>query len=204
MSAAVHTAGRADAQRSRILEAARRCFAERGFHGASMASIAETAGISQGLIYRYFDGKSQIIRGIVDQQLALMAEELRQRRMTQQPLAQLLEERYFGCFEGQDRQLGLDPGLVMEISAEAARDPVIGEALRGLDRMLQEQIEDWMGRAVADGGAGVPAEQVPARALMLRFILDGMKMRQARDPDLDRDLLHRTLRDVLPCVVQGD
>ena len=48
---------RADAQRSRILAAAEKCFVQQGFHAASMASIATTAGMSPGLIYRYFPGK---------------------------------------------------------------------------------------------------------------------------------------------------
>ena len=41
MSAAPANAGRAQAQRERILEAAHKCFGERGFHAASMASIAD-------------------------------------------------------------------------------------------------------------------------------------------------------------------
>ena len=47
---------RAQAQRNRILDAAQKCFAERGFHGAGMALIADTAQMSPGLIYRYFAG----------------------------------------------------------------------------------------------------------------------------------------------------
>ena len=56
---------RAQAQRNRILDAAQKCFAERGFHGAGMALIADTAQMSPGLIYRYFAGKSELIHGIV-------------------------------------------------------------------------------------------------------------------------------------------
>lgn len=53
---------RAEKQRQRILAAARRCFVERGFHAASMATIADTAEMSQGLIYRYFESKNAIDR----------------------------------------------------------------------------------------------------------------------------------------------
>ena len=52
----------------RILDAARVCFSERGFHGASISAIAEVAGMSQGLIYRYFTNKAAIIRAITDEQ----------------------------------------------------------------------------------------------------------------------------------------
>ena len=39
---------RIGAQRERILTAAQECFIGHGFHAASMASIAETAGMSAG------------------------------------------------------------------------------------------------------------------------------------------------------------
>ena len=42
-----------------ILDAAKKCFIEHGFHAASMANIAETAGMSPGLIYRYFENKER-------------------------------------------------------------------------------------------------------------------------------------------------
>ena len=67
---------RTRAQRDRILDAAQKCFTERGFHGASMAMIADTAQMSPGLIYRYFAGKSELIHGIVSRQIELMADDL--------------------------------------------------------------------------------------------------------------------------------
>ena len=56
MSAA-KSAIKAEAQRERILNAARKCFVEHGFHAASMASIAGTitlqVGIMSGLLSRH-------------------------------------------------------------------------------------------------------------------------------------------------------
>jgi AcrR family transcriptional regulator len=60
----------AGAQRARILAAATTCFAEHGFHAASMASIAEAARMSPGLMYRYFPSKSAIVLAIIERQLA--------------------------------------------------------------------------------------------------------------------------------------
>jgi len=53
---------RAAKQRERILDAAEACFIRHGFHAASMAHIAQTADMSAGLIYRYFDGKAAIVK----------------------------------------------------------------------------------------------------------------------------------------------
>ena len=68
---AATASGKADLQRDRILHAAQCCFIEHGFHAASMASIAATAEMSAGLIYRYFASKNEIIVAIIDRQLAL-------------------------------------------------------------------------------------------------------------------------------------
>src|SRR3954463_7930814 len=53
-------------RRSQILEAAVVCFAKRGFHLASMHDISAEAGISVGLIYRYFQNKEAVIAAMAD------------------------------------------------------------------------------------------------------------------------------------------
>ena len=44
-----------------ILDAAKRAFAEKGFEGTSIAEIARTAQISDGLVYRYFRNKRELL-----------------------------------------------------------------------------------------------------------------------------------------------
>ena len=187
---------RAQMQRNRILDAAQKCFSERGFHGAGMALIADTAQMSPGLIYRYFDGKSHIIRGIVEQQLDLMAAEMQRPNRDAGTLAQLLFDSYYPAAR-RAGQPWLDSGLVMEISAEAARDRVIGEALREFDETVQSRVEDWMRKPLEQNGLGLPESEIATRALMLRLIIDGLKMRQPRQPDLDPALLRRCLDELL-------
>lgn len=51
--------------RERILEAGLREFATHGFEGATMAGIARTARISTGNIYRYYEGKKDLLRAAV-------------------------------------------------------------------------------------------------------------------------------------------
>lgn len=195
---------RAQAQRKRILAAAQACFTERGFHGASMAMIADTAQMSAGLIYRYFSGKSEIIRGIVEQQLEMMAAEMARPDHASTPMAERLFENYYRGGGPDSGQPWLDAGLVMEISAEAARDPIIGAAMRSFDATVQARIEDWLRKPVASGGLGIAETEVPARALMLRLVIDGLKMRQPRQPDLDPALLRRCLAGMLQPLLDPD
>lgn len=51
-------------KRDLIIQAALELVAEQGFHGAPMAMIADKAGVGAGTIYRYFENKDDLIRGI--------------------------------------------------------------------------------------------------------------------------------------------
>ena len=193
---------RAQAQRNRILDAAQKCFTERGFHGASMAQIAETAQMSPGLIYRYFAGKSELIHGIVSRQIELMAEDLETFQAGTQDAAALIAERFredsCGTTADGRRARMLEPALILEIVAESGRDPVIASAFDALDHNIDAALGTWLARPRELGGKGISAEHLPPRVLILRSLLDGLKMRQARDPELDLAMLRRGLQDVLP------
>src|SRR5947209_817995 len=54
-------------RRRQILLAAMVCFAKRGFHQTSMQDISAEAGISVGLIYRYFENKEAVIAAIAEE-----------------------------------------------------------------------------------------------------------------------------------------
>lgn len=66
------------ATRARILDAAERVFAERGFEGASMRDIAALAGTQVGLVHHHGGGKEELFR----QTVARRAEELSKLRLT--------------------------------------------------------------------------------------------------------------------------
>ncbi len=55
------TTPKAEATRARIREVAFRLLAEKGYEGTTMREIAEAAGTSLGLAYRYFPSKDAII-----------------------------------------------------------------------------------------------------------------------------------------------
>lgn len=52
---------RMEQNRKSILSSARKLISEGGFKDAQIQTIAEQAGVSSGLVYRYFDNKSQVL-----------------------------------------------------------------------------------------------------------------------------------------------
>jgi len=56
--------------RSRILEAARQLFAERGSDEVTMAEVAGAAGVARATVFNHFGSKHALIEGITEQVLA--------------------------------------------------------------------------------------------------------------------------------------
>jgi AcrR family transcriptional regulator len=53
------------ATRRRLIDAAEKCFAESGYHDASVVKITEAAGVAQGTFYLYFSSKKEIFDELV-------------------------------------------------------------------------------------------------------------------------------------------
>ena len=60
-----------------ILEAARRVFAERGFHDATVDEIAETAGVAKGTVYLYYHSKKDVYWAALQHGVAALYDELK-------------------------------------------------------------------------------------------------------------------------------
>lgn len=66
----------ADERKRQILDAAARLMVEKGSAGVSVQDIADEAGVSVGLIYRHFGGKSDVVTAVVVDVLDGFAREL--------------------------------------------------------------------------------------------------------------------------------
>lgn len=191
---------RVEAQRERILDAAQKCFVEHGFHGASMANIAETAGMSAGLIYRYFAGKNEIILAIVQHQLELLLDDVQLNRQVDLT-AEMIGSYGRACRSDARGARGMNPALLLEMSAEATRDPSIAAALDSFDTALRAALVAWLSDSAQNGGCELPTQVAPARALLLQLLFEGLKVRETREPDLDRALLTNALQEFVPLLL---
>jgi TetR/AcrR family transcriptional regulator, repressor for uid operon len=64
---------RSEARKQAILDAAALVFTAKGFELATMQDVAAACGMSPGNLYRYFDGKSELITGLVERDRSEMA-----------------------------------------------------------------------------------------------------------------------------------
>jgi AcrR family transcriptional regulator len=56
--------------RARLLAAARRVFAERGYHAASLDLVSERAGCTKGALYNHFGSKEGLLLALLDEHVA--------------------------------------------------------------------------------------------------------------------------------------
>jgi TetR/AcrR family transcriptional regulator, repressor for uid operon len=137
-----------DARVQHILDAALRCFARVGFSAASMRDIAKEAGVSLGLLYRYFDDKAAIVGA------AIKADSGEFRARLSAPRAQGLTGETLLAFLEREVALRSEAtvfALTSEIVAEAARNPAIAalvrENIEAAERDLAEALQGLPGRA---------------------------------------------------------
>src|ERR1700709_1094487 len=106
-----------EARRQQILEAACDCVRRAGFHGASMAEIAQAAGLSVGQIYRYFENKEAIVAAIVARDMAEMRDKFSALQNSGEPLREGIID---GCVRSMNDQYDLErSALMLEVLAEA-------------------------------------------------------------------------------------
>ncbi|HEX6210398.1 MAG TPA: TetR/AcrR family transcriptional regulator C-terminal domain-containing protein [Methylomirabilota bacterium] len=65
-------------KRERILAAATRVFAQRGFFGSQVADVARAAGVAAGTVYLYFRGKDDLLVSLFEQTVRAAIEEGRE------------------------------------------------------------------------------------------------------------------------------
>lgn len=186
---------KAHRQRQRILDAAEKCFIESGFHAATMAHIATTAAISPGLIYRYFESKSAIVRAIIERHLETDGCRFIDGHEAAQPLCEGLLE-VFDCWRrGADPKL--NAALMLELTAESTRNAELAQFVRAQDRAVSKSLAARLQREARAHGKELTATELHGRAVILQCVVEGLASRAVRDPTLRPATLRPVLQQVI-------
>src|SRR6266567_7024026 len=136
---------------TQILDAALVCFAKRGFHQASMHDISAEAGISVGLIYRYFENKDAVISAMADRHKKEIHEVLE--RAQQAPtLLESLEILFTAhCCEDAPQVVS---AFVVDLYAEASRNSHVADLVRDVLETAMAGVKDLVAQAPEVQNAG--------------------------------------------------
>jgi AcrR family transcriptional regulator len=186
---------RAARQRERILDAAERCFIKSGFHAASMARIAQTADMSAGLIYRYFDSKSAIVKAIIERHLESDHHKMVGRLRSAEDVSRTILEIFAAWRRRDDPKI--DPVLMLELAAESTRDPEIARAVRSKDQTIGGRLVKIVLSGAQARGLRLTLPAARSRAVMLQCLVEGLALRVVRDPKLRRSTVKPALDAIL-------
>jgi AcrR family transcriptional regulator len=155
-------------RRRQILRAAMACFARRGFHPTTMNDISAEAGISVGLIYRYFDSKDAVITFMASEHLDDLRRVLEQARLAP-TLFEALEQVSICHCEEQPEHIHV--AFVADLFAEAARNEQVRVLVRDVTQFFIDSVTDLI--ATSDEAKTVPQGIVPRTAA--EIIVDSMR-----------------------------
>ena len=184
--------------RRRLLDAAARVFAKRGYRGASVEEISSEAGYTIGALYSNFSGKEEVLLALLEQQVARIAERIvTAARAANDPADKLrAAAREWMAFLDDEPELY---ALMIEFWTIWVRDdeqrPHHGRrfaAAREYIGGLIQQKADEMGVTMR-----LPPDQIGAVVMALA---DGLALQYLADPDAVPKELYPS---VLPILVQA-
>ncbi|HET9366597.1 MAG TPA: TetR/AcrR family transcriptional regulator [Candidatus Udaeobacter sp.] len=186
-------------RRSQILEAALVCFAKRGFHQTSMHDISGEAGISVGLIYRYFENKEAVISAMADRHKTEISEMLDRARQAPSLLESLEILFTAHCCEDAPQVVS---AFVVDLYAEASRNPHVADLVRDVLDTAMDGVTDLIARAPEGQNAGndlrpeVLAELIfaVARGMLMLDVLRPQQMTAAERRERQLEVTRRLWR----------
>jgi len=186
-----------NARRAQIMEAARACFARRGFARSTIQDICKEANLSPGAIYRYFKSKDDIVFAIGDEQYGTalaVIEEMKGRR-TALEILDFLGERFFGLLAQPAAEESMRVDL--ELWAETLRN----SRMRG---QFHDNLVSWrdaLAALIEMGQAeGLFDQRLDPKASGLVFIAAflGLELQRAVAPELvDAPQFYDALRSLI-------
>ncbi len=164
-------------RRAQILAAAMKCFSLRGFHQTSMLDLSAEAGISVGLIYRYFASKEAVIAAMAEEHKREF-EELFERAQTAPTVLDSLEILLTShCTKGTPQ---MHAAFVIDLFAEAGRNPAIAASVGGVLETLRRGMTGLVSRVpeMRTAAHGLEPSEIAdlilatARGSMMRDVLE--------------------------------
>ena len=164
-------------RRDQILQAAMICFAKKGFHQTSMHDISAEAGISVGLIYRYFESKEAVISTLAEEHKKELQDLLERAKQAPTVLDSLEILLTAHCCEDNPQ---MHCAFVVDLFAEAGRNPRIANLVVDVLETGMAGVTEVIARApeMRDPPHGLTPREVTelifatARGSMMRDVLE--------------------------------
>jgi AcrR family transcriptional regulator len=178
--------------RDRLIEAAARVFARRGFHGASVEEVADEADYTKGAVYSNFGSKDELFLAVLEARLKVQADFYRQLESRASSQRDQDVPGLLPCLDQLDETWCL---LQVEFWLYALRNAPVRERMAALYRQYRAQLAPI---AQPYASAEIEPEEIAAVAIALYH---GLTLQWHADPGVVRpDLIACVLRAIQPGV----
>ena len=140
-----------DLTREKLIEAASRVFAERGYDGAGVQEIARRAGLTTGAIYGRFKGKAELLREVIAQCSSDELDELFNQHRFEGHASDIVLVAGSHLVDRRDAEVQRGDALLLEAFVASRRDPEIRDAVRALMDERADRLGAVLETAKADG-----------------------------------------------------
>jgi len=165
-------------RKTQILDAAIVCFAKRGFHLTSMHDISAEAGISVGLIYRYFANKEAVIGAMAERHKNEIHQVLERARQAP-TLLEALETLFIAhCCENSPQ---IQSAFVVDLYAESARNAQMADLVRDVLQTAMDGVTELIAQS-PDGANAVHGLKPNELSELIFAVARGMLMRDVLQP----------------------
>jgi AcrR family transcriptional regulator len=168
--------------RSELVAAARKVFAQRGFHRAKLDEIAAEAGFSTGAVYSNFAGKEDLFLAVLDDHIARRLEAV-ERAVGE---AGSPAERARAGADNWMRFLDEDPSwypLFIEFWSYALRDPGLRKDVAVRFAAFPKANAELVAAGARELGLRLPRDKVGAIGVLLTALADGLALMKLIDPE---------------------
>jgi AcrR family transcriptional regulator len=176
--------------RERLIEAAAKVFAERGFANTSLDEVADAAGLTKGAVYSNFENKEDLVRAVLevhDERLHSIGDAAGDGTRDEQAA---VAARQFGDVIAQGRAAFL---LWIEFLAYAIRNPELYSDVLARHRAGREDVA----RMIKEHGGSDPWANPEEKAMIFELIGNGLALERLIDPEGVPDDLFSRLMPVL-------
>ena len=190
---------RAQARRQQVLTAAAECFRRRGFHGASMAEIAKTAGMSAGHIYNLFENKDDVIAAIVERDRDEIVRRIEE-TLDGDDVAGAMLAAVEDSFHEPEREA--EAALNLEVLAEASRNAKLAEVVVESETTIRHKAMVLIRMALGPAADTMPADEIEARASVLGALFNGLMVLSVSQPNLNQAAVTRVMQRVMRLLIE--
>jgi AcrR family transcriptional regulator len=186
--------------RERLIEAAARVFAEKGFAATSLDEVADAAGLTKGAVYSNFENKEDLVAAVLkahqDRQSGIRDVATGAATLEEQ---QAVAGRLFSESVARERDAFL---LFLDFTAYALRNPAVYVEFLERHRAGRKEIADMLEE---NAGGGEPFKTDNDRAaLIFQMIGNGIGIEKLIDPEgVPDDLFARLLPVLLEAFEAG-